>query len=237
MLATRNASVVTASPGTHPGHMASSSNGNHPDTTISLRLRSEPESLRTRAGRASSPCSFKAAARVRIPLGIPLLTRPNTGQRLPVERRSVKAACTWRAAPAPALGGFDMSEAGDSSASRRSQPRRSRPRRVRHSTRQRHLVAAVTFRNSLDSLVMRRSVTRLHPFASCGWPRLRTAGCRLAPKSGAHPGARDIVLQAGPSRRCQAMIKPGFRWPPLQSTHARIVRAAVAQDSGWPPRS
>jgi hypothetical protein len=66
LLAIHNASLVGASPGTHRGHTVKSSNSKQGKTTTGLiPSDSQRGSPRTRWGRPSSTCSFKAAALAR----------------------------------------------------------------------------------------------------------------------------------------------------------------------------
>lgn len=95
LLAIHNASLVGASPGTHRGHTVKSSNSKQGKTTTGLiPSDSQRGSPRTRWGRPSSTCSFKAAAlarpssmtnrhqRLRLqPLPPPCPRTPNTDRR------------------------------------------------------------------------------------------------------------------------------------------------------------
>ena len=95
LLAIHNASLVGASPGTHRGHTVKSSNSKQGKTTTGLiPSDSHRGSPRTRWGRPSSTCSFKAAALARPssmtnghqrswlqPLPPPCPRTPNTDRR------------------------------------------------------------------------------------------------------------------------------------------------------------
>ena len=79
LLAIHNASLVGASPGTHRGHTVKSSNSKQGKTTTRLiPSDSQRGSPRTRWGRPSSTCSFKAAVLARPS------SMPDRHQRLPL---------------------------------------------------------------------------------------------------------------------------------------------------------
>jgi hypothetical protein len=112
LLAIHNASLVGASPGTHRGHTVKSSNSKQGKTTTGLiPSDSQRGSPRTRWGRPSSTCSFKAAAlarpssmtnrhqRLRLqPLPPPCPRTPNTDRRwLPLAVNSEAGIRHWTA--------------------------------------------------------------------------------------------------------------------------------------------